>query len=69
VLLLVPIGLMYSYSWLLWSLFLLLFGMRHPPIYDPKAVGSGRRRLGILALLIFILCFTLAPISLGGDVM
>jgi membrane-associated protease RseP (regulator of RpoE activity) len=62
---LVPIGLLYSYSWLLWALFLLLFGMRHPPIYDFEPLGRGRRRLGLLALLIFLLSFTLAPVSLG----
>jgi hypothetical protein len=59
----------FSVSWLVWAVFLLFFGMRHPPIYDPEAIGGGRRRLGILALIIFVLCFTLSPISLSGDVM
>jgi membrane-associated protease RseP (regulator of RpoE activity) len=62
---LVPIGLMFSISWLLWALILLLFGMRHPMVYDATPLGAGRRRLGLLALLIFLLSFTLAPVSLG----
>jgi membrane-associated protease RseP (regulator of RpoE activity) len=66
---LAPIGLLYSYTWLLWALFLFLFGMRHPVIYDPAPLRRGRRRLGLLALLIFLLSFTLAPVSLGEGVL
>ncbi len=63
---LVPIGIFFSYSWLLWALFLVLFGMRHPMIYDASRLGSGRRLLGWLALAIFLLSFTLTPVRLGG---
>jgi len=63
---LVPIGIFYSYSWLVWAAFLLLFGMRHPVIHDSASVGSGRRALGWLALIIFLLSFTVTPVRLGG---
>jgi membrane-associated protease RseP (regulator of RpoE activity) len=62
VVLLVPIGLIYSYSWLLWALFLFFFGMRHPTIYDRTDLGGLRTKLGWLSLIIFILCFTVEPI-------
>jgi membrane-associated protease RseP (regulator of RpoE activity) len=62
VLLLIPLGLLYSWSWLLWATFLFFFGMRHPPIYDPAPLGAARVRLGWLALLILILCFTVDPV-------
>ncbi len=66
---LVPLGLAFSYSWLLWALLLILFGMRHPVIYDDAPVGQGRWLLGLLALLIFVLSFTPAPIALGQSIL
>ncbi len=62
VLFLIPLGLLYSYSWLIWAAFLFFFGMRHPVIYDPSPLGKLRTRLGWLSLIIFILCFTVEPI-------
>ena len=64
--LLVPIGIFYWSGWLVWAVLLLLFGMRHPAIYDPSELGAGRTRLAWLSLAIFLLCFTLAPISYTG---
>jgi len=55
-----------GYMWLFWALFLLIFGMRHPAIVDPSPVGRTRTWLGILALVIFILSFTAAPIRTAG---
>lgn len=63
---LVPIGFFFSYSWLFWAAFLFFFGMRHPMIYDLSPVGAGRTNLGWLALLIFLLSFTLAPVRAGS---
>jgi membrane-associated protease RseP (regulator of RpoE activity) len=51
-----------GYMWLFWALFLIIFGMRHPAIVDPSPVGRTRTWLGVLALIIFILSFTAAPI-------
>jgi membrane-associated protease RseP (regulator of RpoE activity) len=59
---LIPIGLLYSYSWLIWAAFLFFFGMRHPVIYDPEPLGGGRRWLGWLAMAIFVLSFTVEPV-------
>ncbi len=59
---LVPMGFLFSRSWLVWAVLLFFFGMRHPVIYDQQGVGAQRSWLGIVALAIFILSFTLAPI-------
>jgi hypothetical protein len=63
---LVPLGIVFWYGWLLWAVLLFLFGMRHPAIYDASELSAGRKKLGYLALVIFLLCFTLAPISTAG---
>ncbi len=55
-----------GYMWLFWAVFLLIFGMRHPAIVDPSPVGRTRTWLGVLALVIFILSFTAAPIRTAG---
>jgi Zn-dependent protease len=64
---LVPLGLFYWPGWLLWALFLLIFGMRHPAIYDPAPLDAGRRRLAVVVLLIFLLSFSLAPVSIRPE--
>jgi membrane-associated protease RseP (regulator of RpoE activity) len=53
-------------GWILWSLVLLWLGRRHPVICDDSELGAGRRKLGWIALAVFILCFTYAPITAGG---
>ncbi len=55
-----------GYMWLFWAGFLIFFGMRHPAIVDPSPVGRARTRLGVLALVIFVLCFRAAPIRSIG---
>jgi membrane-associated protease RseP (regulator of RpoE activity) len=52
----------WGYLWLFWAAFLFLFGMRHPMIIDPSPLSRTRRWLGFLALIIFILSFTPAPV-------
>lgn len=60
---LIVVGCLYwQISWLIWAAFLILFGMRHPAIYDPEPLGRHRTLLGWLSLAIFILCFTVEPI-------
>jgi hypothetical protein len=63
---LVPIGIVFWPGWLVWAVLLLVFGMRHPSIYDPSDIGSPRRKLGWLSLAIFLLCFTVEPIAHAG---
>jgi membrane-associated protease RseP (regulator of RpoE activity) len=62
---LVPLGLVYR-PWLLWAAILFFFGSRHPVIYDLSGLGPIRRRLGLAALAIFLLCFMVAPIETTG---
>jgi membrane-associated protease RseP (regulator of RpoE activity) len=62
VVVLIPIGFIYSYSWLVWASFLFFFGMRHPAIYDPNPPGTKRAVLAVITLIILVLCFTVQPI-------
>lgn len=59
---LVPLS-YFSLSWLVWAALLFFFGLRHPRIYDPVRLRGARVKLGWLSLAIFILSFTIAPIS------
>jgi membrane-associated protease RseP (regulator of RpoE activity) len=51
-----------GYTWLLWAAILLVFALRHPAIMDPSPMGRTRSWLGFAALVVFLLCFTAAPI-------
>lgn len=62
---LIPIGFFCWWGWLFWAGLLYFFGMRHPAIYDASALDSRRRKLGGIALALFLLSFTLAPIQPG----
>jgi membrane-associated protease RseP (regulator of RpoE activity) len=59
--LLVVMGIRFWYGWLVWAV-LLFFGRRHPTIIDPESLGTGRKQLAWLTLIIFLLCFTVAPL-------
>lgn len=51
-------------GWLLWSaLIVLVIRVDHPPT-PPEPLTPGRKVLGVLALVIFLLCFSLRPIYL-----
>ena len=50
-------------AWLFWAIILFFFGRRHPVVYDLNDLGRGRRQLAWIALAIFILCFTFAPVG------
>jgi membrane-associated protease RseP (regulator of RpoE activity) len=65
--LLLPLGKFWA-GWIMWSLLLLWLTRRqgHPVIDDPLELTPGRKRLGWIALIVFILCFTYEPISAGG---
>ncbi len=63
--LLIPLGKLWI-GWLLWALVLLWLGRRHPVIHDPTEMTEGRRKLGWIALAIFLLCFAFEPIGAGG---
>ena len=61
---LVPIAIFFSWSWLVWAVLLFIFGLKHPVIFDASKLDSTRFWLGWLALAIFLLSFTLAPIRI-----
>ena len=57
-----------SMSWLVWTVLmivmLLAFGARHPHTMDEAMpLDAGRKMVALFALLMFILCFTPAPIE------
>jgi membrane-associated protease RseP (regulator of RpoE activity) len=52
-------------TWIPLMLFLLLFGIRHPRIYDDaRPLGTVRVLLGLLLGIVFATCFSLVPIHL-----
>jgi membrane-associated protease RseP (regulator of RpoE activity) len=58
----------WSLSWAVWAglmvLMLLTFGPRHPRTPDEdEPLDSARKRLALFALVMFVLCFTPAPIE------
>jgi hypothetical protein len=57
-----------SFSWLVWTLMIVamlyFFGPQHPPVIDEDVpLDRTRLVLAALALIIFVLCFTPAPIQ------
>lgn len=60
---LVPLGIFYSRSWLVWAVLLFFFGLRHPMIYDVTKLDRTRVGLGVAALAMFLLTFMLVPLK------
>jgi membrane-associated protease RseP (regulator of RpoE activity) len=58
---LLPMGKLWN-GWWFWAVLLFFFARKHPPVYDQTDIGNPRIRLGILALIVFLLCFSIAPI-------
>jgi membrane-associated protease RseP (regulator of RpoE activity) len=59
---------LFSWNWLVWTLLifgmLYLFGRHHPRTIDEdQPLDRGRIALAVFALLMFVLCFTPAPIT------
>ncbi|PSQ79494.1 MAG: site-2 protease family protein [Bacteroidetes bacterium QS_1_63_11] len=51
-------------GWLVWSLLIIfLVRVKHPPVMQPQSLTPTRRVLGYAAIAIFILCFSLQPLS------
>jgi membrane-associated protease RseP (regulator of RpoE activity) len=65
----VAISLIYfSRSWVVWTtlmvVMLKVFGARHPPVFDEDVpLDRARQVLAVVALVIFVLCFTPAPVT------
>ena len=58
---LLPMGKLWT-GWWFWAVLLFFLARKHPPVYDQTEIGNPRIRLGMLALAVFILCFSYAPI-------
>ena len=53
-------------AYTLWFLILLWMRDRHPPLVEEQApLGGGRRWVGLLLAMLFVLCFIPAPLRLG----
>ncbi len=63
---LVVMGLFYSRSWLVWAGLLVVFALRHPAVYDRRPVNRARHWIGVAAVLILGLCFSLTPLRVAG---
>lgn len=63
---LIPLGFFFWIVWLLWAIVLGIIGMRHPIVQDETDIGSGRRMLAMLALIMLILTFTPGPFTHGS---
>ena len=53
------------YGWLVWGLITLILGRHHFMVYDSAELDRGRRKLAVVALVIFLLCFTFVPAATG----
>ena len=60
---LVAMGHFYWTGWYVWAVMIFVFARKHPPVYDTTAVGMLRIKLALVALCVFILCFSLVPIN------
>jgi membrane-associated protease RseP (regulator of RpoE activity) len=58
---LIPMGFRW-WPWWLWAVALFVIFRRHPIIVDPSDIERGRKWLALTALIVFILCFTVAPV-------
>lgn len=59
---LLPLGFLW-HGWWAWAVFLFIFGRKHPAIYDEQPLQPARYRLAVLALAIFLLCFSVIPVN------
>ena len=51
-------------GWLVWTLLIVfLIRVEHPPVVHEQSLNRTRRVLGYLALAIFVLCFSIRPLS------
>jgi Zn-dependent protease len=56
-------GIFFWIGWFVWALLIYFLGLKHPQIYDDdKPLSPGRRFLGVLAMIIFVVSFTPEPI-------
>jgi membrane-associated protease RseP (regulator of RpoE activity) len=50
-------------NWILWAILIRVLGRRHPPtLNDGLPVGRGRKLVGLLSLVVFVVCFVPNPV-------
>ncbi|MEI6614101.1 MAG: site-2 protease family protein, partial [Chrysiogenales bacterium] len=59
------LGIKYWQGWLFWALIVTFVGLRHPPLFADEKIDLKRKILAVIALLIFLLSFTPAPLVLA----
>ncbi len=53
------------WGWFVWCLLIvLLIRVEHPPVLQPEKLSRGRKILAVLSIVIFFLCFSIAPLRL-----
>jgi len=61
---LIAAGIMWWEGWLLWAALSVLFGLRHPPpAYPMIPLSRGRKLIGVLCMIVFIVTFIPVPVS------
>ena len=64
VVVLMVLGVLFWQGWLFWALIAVLIGLRHPPIFEEERLDLKRKTIAFAGLVIFVLSFTPAPLSL-----
>lgn len=59
---LLPMGIFFSWSWLVWAVLLFFLGLRHTYINDPTPLDQRRRWIGFLAIVMFVLSLSPTPV-------
>jgi membrane-associated protease RseP (regulator of RpoE activity) len=60
---LLPMGRYFWQGWYFWFALLAILARRHPPVFDENPAGAARIKIGIVALVVFALCFSIAPLK------
>ena len=61
----VPVLMFFWTAWLMWAVIPLILGINHPPTMDDEApLGTKRKVVAVLGLIIFLLSFSPTPIRL-----
>jgi len=59
---LIMMGIVFWEGWLIWALLLVFIGIKHPPVMLPHIqLDEKRRRLGYVALVVFLITFVPTP--------
>jgi membrane-associated protease RseP (regulator of RpoE activity) len=67
-LLLIPLGFIFWYGWIMWSVLLLAIGFRHPPLLNRwETLDRTRLLWAAFAVLMFVLCFMPMPVMIRGN--